>query len=486
VDLKALTIKKVHDGIRAKEFSASELTKKYLERIKKYNSTLNAYLTVTEDHALNQAAKIDQKIQNGEEIPLLAGVPAAVKDIFVTKGIRTTASSKMLDDFVPPYESTTTDRLNNQGMIMLGKTNCDAFAFGASTENSGYGPSKNPWDKTKVPGGSSGGSAVAVAAGLSTYAIGTDTGGSIRQPASLCGITGLKLTYGRGSRYGLMAMASSFDTPGPMARTVEDCAIILQSIAGYDENDGTTVSKEVPNYTNSLQKDLKGKKIGVLKESFDDSVEKDVKNAISESLDVFKSLGAELIEISLPELKYGVSAYYILVPSEISSNMSRYDSVRYGHKTSQVSNMASMQSKSRGESFEDEVKRRIMLGNYALSSGYYDAYYLKAAKVRTVIKQTFEKAFENLDGIITPTSPTVAFDIGSKADDPLAMYLADIFTCPVNIAGLPGISVPCGFSGKLPIGLQIIGKAFDEENLLHIGYAFQEATNWHEKAPELE
>ncbi|MDQ3238956.1 MAG: Asp-tRNA(Asn)/Glu-tRNA(Gln) amidotransferase subunit GatA [bacterium] len=486
LDIHKLSIKGAHDGLKAKDFTSVELTRAYLDRIKKYNGQLNAYLTITDDIAISQAKNADENIKSGKQLKPLEGIPCAVKDIFVTKNVRTTASSKMLENFVPPYESTTTQRLLSQGMVMLGKTNCDAFAFGASTENSGYGPSKNPWNTKKVPGGSSGGSAVAVSAGLASYALGTDTGGSIRQPAALCGLTGLKLTYGLGSRYGLIAMASSFDTPGPMAKTVEDCALVLQHMAGFDENDGTTFNHTIPDYSKSLNSDIKGKKIAVLSQSYGDGVETDVKTAVKTAAETLASMGADVEEISMPDLKYGISVYYVLVPSEISSNMAKFDSVRFGHRTENYNSMIDMQSKSRGESLEDEVKRRIMLGNFALASGYYDAYYLKAAKVRTVIKQKFAQAFQKYDALISPTSPTVAFDIGSKSDDPLAMYLADIFTCPVNSAGIPALSVPCGFSkDKLPIGMQIIGKSLDEETIINIGFAYQQVTDWHNYVPDL-
>jgi aspartyl-tRNA(Asn)/glutamyl-tRNA(Gln) amidotransferase subunit A len=484
VDLKTLTISSVHNSLVNKEYSSEELTNSYLDEIKKFNKDLNIYLTVTEKEAVSQAKKIDENLRENSDVPVLAGVPAAIKDIIITKDIRTTASSKILENFVPPYESTTTDRLNKQGMVTLGKTNCDAFAFGASTENSGYGPTHNPWNTKKVPGGSSGGSAAAVAAGLATYSIGTDTGGSIRQPAALCGVVGMKLTYGRASRFGLIAMASSFDTPGPITRTVEDAAIVTQVISGLDSKDATTVDLPVPDYTKFLNQSIKGKKIALLEESFGEGVEQGVKTSLEQAVKVLEQLGAEVTTISMPELQYGIAAYYILVPSEISSNMARFDGVRFGHQSDKAKSLFELQTFSRGEALEDEVKRRIMLGNYALSSGYYDAYYLKAAKVRTVIKQKFEQTFQKFDAIICPTSPTVAFDIGSKADDPLAMYLADIFTCPVNIAGLPGISVPCGFSEKLPVGLQIIGKAFDEGTVFQIAHAYEQATEWHTKFPE--
>ncbi len=479
------TIAQTAKDLREKKISSKELTQNYLQRIKQTNDDLNIYLTVTDEHALKQAEKVDQDLTAGKQLSPLAGIPAAIKDVLVTKDIRTTASSKMLENFYPPYESTTTNRLNDSGMVMLGKTNCDAFAFGGSTENSGYGPTKNPWNTAKVPGGSSGGSAAAVAADTAIYSIGTDTGGSIRQPASLCGVVGLKLTYGRASRYGLMAMASSFDTPGPITKTVEDAALVAQAIAGYDEKDGTSVKQEIPEYTSFLKTDLTGVKIGLLEESFGDGVENGVKISIEQAVTVLEKLGATVKRVSLPKLKYGIAAYYILVPSEISSNMARYDGVRFGHRSENAHSLYELQTMSRGEALEDEVKRRIMLGNYALSSGYYDAYYLKAAQVRTLIKQEFEETFKDVDAIVCPTSPTVAFDIGSKTDDPLAMYLADIFTVSANLAGIPGLSVPCGFSEGLPVGLQILGRAFDEATILHIGHAYEQATEWHTKFPEV-
>ncbi|MDQ3099508.1 MAG: Asp-tRNA(Asn)/Glu-tRNA(Gln) amidotransferase subunit GatA [bacterium] len=485
MDTTKLTVKKAHQALVNKEISSIELTKSYLNKIKTYNEKYNVYLTITADNALEQATKTDNERALGKNLPALSGIPAAIKDVIVTKDVRTTASSKMLDNFIPPYQSTTIERLNDNGMVMLGKVNCDAFAFGGSTENSGYGPTKNPWDVSKVPGGSSGGSAAAVSADLSIYAIGTDTGGSIRQPASLCGVTGLKLTYGRASRFGLMAMASSFDTPGPIAKTVEDCAIIAEAISGYDQKDGTTTELPVPKFSQNISQNIKGMKIGVLSESYGKGVEDGVKKGFDASLKTFRELGAELIDISLPKLAYGIAAYYILVPSEISSNLARYDGVRFGHRSQQAGSLLDMQMRSREESLEDEVKRRIMLGNYTLSSGYYDAYYLKAAKVRTLIKHEFFHAFEKLDAIICPTSPTVAFDIGSKSEDPLAMYLADIFTVSVNLAGIPALSVPCGFSNGLPVGLQIIGKAYDEETILRVGHNFEQATEWHTKFPEV-
>lgn len=484
--MKQLTIKQIHSDLIEKKYSVVELTKYYLDRIKKYNTEYNIYLNVTESEALTQAKITDDKIQNEQNIKLLEGIPASIKDVIITKDVKTTAGSKMLENFIPPYDSTVVNRLKEQGMVLLGKTNCDAFAFGASTENSGYGPSKNPWDKAKVPGGSSGGSAAAVSADLCSYSLGTDTGGSIRQPAAFCGNVGLKLTYGRASRYGLIAMASSFDTPGPITRTVEDAAIVASTISGFDKYDSTTYNDSVPNYADQLTKNLNGTKIAVLAESFGEGVEEPVKNNVKRSISVFEKLGAQISEVSLPKLKYGISAYYILVPSEISSNMSRFDATRFGYLSNNAQTLLERQSNSREEVLEEEVKRRIMLGNYALSSGYYDAYYLKAAKIRTLIKQEFENTLKDYDVIISPTSPTVAFNLNEKKDDPLAMYLADIFTCPVNIAGLPAISIPCGFSdSNLPVGLQIIGRSREEQTVLNVAYAYEQATPWHTKFAEV-
>lgn len=472
-----MTITECQAALQKGEVTPVELAAFFRKRSEQYNDQLNAYTTVLpEDTVKNRVKNVSGSITD---------IPYAAKDIFITKNIRTTASSKMLDTFIPPYESTTTTRINTAGGVMIGKTNCDAFAFGASTENSGYGPSKNPFDTSRTPGGSSGGSAVAVAAGLAPFALGTDTGGSIRQPASFCGIVGMKLTYGRASRYGLIAMASSFDSPGPMTRNVEDAAILTEIIAGYDPKDGTTVDLPVPRYTATLNNSLKGKKIGVITESYGDAVESSVKNSIDEARKVFESLGATVEEVTLTKIKYGIPAYYILVPSEISSNMARFDSVRYGHQIDKPESLVDMVMRSRAESLEDEVKRRIMLGNYALSSGYYDAYYLKAAKVRTLIKQEFSQIFSRFDALICPTSPTTAFKLGEKSDDPLAMYLADYFTCVVNIAGIPAISIPAGKDQNgLPIGLQIIGDMFNEETIFNLAYQFEQATEWHEMKPE--
>lgn len=461
-------------AINQKQLQGSELISFFHQRAQKYNSQLNAFTTVLKD-----PVKADVKNST------LQGIPYAAKDVFMTKDIRTTASSRILERFVSPYESTTTTRTHAAGAVLIGKTNCDAFAFGASTENSGYGPTKNPYDLSRTPGGSSGGSAAAVAAGLVPFALGTDTGGSIRQPAAFCGIVGLKLTYGRASRYGLIAMASSFDSPGPMTRNVADAALLAEVISGHDPHDGTTSTESVPQYTTKLAQNLKGKRIGILKESFGDAVETDVKKAMEQARQTFESLGATVEEISFSSIKYGIPAYYILVPSEISSNMSRFDTIRYGSQVQSPESLLGLVMQSRAKYLEDEVKRRIMLGNYALSSGYYDAYYLQACKVRTIIKAEFSQVFSRFDAIITPTSPTTAFKLGEKSDDPLSMYLADYFTCIVNLAGIPAISIPAGKDSQgLPIGLQIIGDMFNEETVLNVAYQFEQHTQWHQIQPK--
>lgn len=462
------------EALKERQIQESELVTYFHQRAQKYNSQLNAFTTV-----------LDEPVKTSVKTGSLQGLPYAAKDVFMTKDIRTTASSRILDKFVSPYESTTTARTHAAGAVLIGKTNCDAFAFGASTENSGYGPTKNPYDLSRTPGGSSGGSAAAVSAGLAPFALGTDTGGSIRQPAAFCGIVGLKLTYGRASRYGLIAMASSFDSPGPMTRNVYDAALLAEVISGHDPHDGTTSNNAVPQYTTKLSQDLKGKRIGILKESFGDAVESDVKKSMEQARQTFESLGAIVEEISFSSIKYGIPAYYILVPSEISSNMSRFDTIRYGSQVQNPESLLGLVMQSRAHFLEDEVKRRIMLGNYALSSGYYDAYYLQACKVRTIIKSEFSQVFSRFDAIITPTSPTTAFKLGEKSDDPLAMYLADYFTCIVNLAGIPAISITAGKDSQgLPIGLQIIGDMFREVTVLNLAYQFEQHTPWHQMHPE--
>jgi aspartyl-tRNA(Asn)/glutamyl-tRNA(Gln) amidotransferase subunit A len=477
------TIAELAAGLKAGEFTSEELTKAFLERIKAHDGQLNSYITVTEELALAQARAADARIAAGEAGPL-TGVPLAHKDIFCTDGVRTSCASKMLDPFIAPYDATVVRHFKEAGVVMLGKTNMDEFAMGSSNETSFYGPVKNPWDLKAVPGGSSGGSAAAVAARLAPGATGTDTGGSIRQPAALCGITGLKPTYGRVSRYGMIAFASSLDQAGPMARTAEDCALMLGVMAGFDERDSTSVEREVPDYSAGLNNDLKGLKIGLPKEYFGEGLDAAVAGTIEAAIEEYKKLGAEVVEISLPNTNLAVPTYYVVAPAECSSNLSRMDGVRFGHRCDNPKDLEDLYKRSRGEGFGSEVKRRIMVGTYALSSGYYDAYYLKAQQLRQLISQDFKKAFEQVDVIMGPTAPTPAFNLGEKADDPVAMYLADIYTIAVNLAGLPGMSVPAGLVNGRPVGLQIIGNYFDEARLLNVAHKYQQVTEWHTQAPE--
>ena len=476
------TIKETAALIEKREASPVELTELFLERISTEDEKINSYITVWEEAAVEAARKAEKEISEGNYLGPLHGVPIGLKDIFVTKDSRTTCGSKMLRDFVSPYNSTVAEKLMASGSIILGKNNMDEFAMGSSNETSHFGPVKNPWDTDRVPGGSSGGSAAATAANLCVASVGTDTGGSIRQPGSLCGVVGMKPTYGRVSRYGMIAFASSLDQAGPLAKTVEDAAVILSSIAGHDPLDSTSVNLPAANYADALSTDIKGLRVGIPKEYFvpgmDPEVEKSVRKAIAE----LETLGAEIVEISLPHSRYAVSTYYIIAPSEASSNLARYDGVRYTYRCEDAETLRDLFFRSRSEGFGDEVKRRIMLGTYALSTGYYDAYYLKAQKARTLIIRDFESAWEKVDVIASATSPETAFRIGEKADDPLKMYLSDILTIPCNIAGLPGISVPCGFSSdKLPIGLQIMGKPFDEQAVLNVAYAYEQSAKWYEK-----
>jgi aspartyl-tRNA(Asn)/glutamyl-tRNA(Gln) amidotransferase subunit A len=479
-------IRQLHQQLVSKERSAVEVTQDYLDRIAALEPKLHSYLTVTSEQALAQAKQIDDKLSAGEDIGILSGVPMGIKDNMCTQGIRTTCASKVLENFVPPYESTVTQKLMEAGGIFLGKTNLDEFAMGSSTENSAYQLTGNPWDVERVPGGSSGGSAAAVAADECAVALGSDTGGSIRQPASFCGVVGLKPTYGLVSRFGLVAYASSLDQIGPLSRTVEDSALLLQAIAGHDPRDSTSIKVEIPDYTKSLKTDLKGRRVGVIKETFDaEGIDATVKSAVEKAIQQLKDLGAEVQEISCPRFPYGLPTYYIIAPSEASSNLARYDGVKYGVR-SDNDNLMSMYTKTRAGGFGAEVKRRIMIGTYALSAGYYDAYYLKAQKVRTLIKQDFEKAFEQVDVLVCPTSPTTAFKAGEKVDDPLSMYLSDLMTIPVNLAGLPGMSLPCGCDDAgLPIGLQLIGNVLREDLLFEVGYAYEQATSWHQKTPQV-
>ncbi|MEM9903809.1 MAG: Asp-tRNA(Asn)/Glu-tRNA(Gln) amidotransferase subunit GatA [Cyanobacteria bacterium P01_D01_bin.44] len=478
-------IRELHQQLTSKERSAVEIAQAYLDKVEALEPKLHSFLTVTADKALTQAQQVDAKIAAGEAIEPLAGIPIALKDNLCTQGIRTTCASKILENFVPPYESTVTQRLAAAGAVFLGKTNMDEFAMGSSTETSAFQLTSNPWDLARVPGGSSGGSAAAVAADEAPIALGSDTGGSIRQPASFCGVVGLKPTYGLVSRYGLVAFASSLDQIGPFGRTVEDAAILLGAIAGYDPKDSTSLNVKIPDYTQHLKTDLKGKRIGLIKETFGEGLDASVNDAIQTAIAQLKDLGAEVQEISCPNFSYGLPTYYIIAPSEASSNLARYDGVKYGRRR-EDDNLISMYAKTRAEGFGAEVKRRIMIGTYALSAGYYDAYYLKAQKVRTLIKQDFEKAFEAVDVLLSPTVPTTAFKAGEKVDDPLSMYLSDLMTITVNLAGLPGMSLPCGFdSAGLPIGLQLISNALREDQLFEVGSAYEQATQWHTKRPSL-
>lgn len=481
------SIRALHQQLITKERSAVEIAQDSLARIERLEPQLHAFLQVTRDRALEQAQRVDAQIAAGEEIGLLAGIPIGIKDNLCTLGIRTTCGSKILENFVPPYESTVTRRLAEAGAVMVGKTNLDEFAMGSSTENSAYQLTANPWDTSRVPGGSSGGSAAAVAADECPIALGSDTGGSIRQPASFCGVVGLKPTYGLVSRYGLVAYASSLDQIGPFGRSVEDTAILLQAIAGHDPKDSTSLKIEIPDYTQSLTNSLKGKKIGVIRETFGEGLDPVVGEAVQTALQTLEKLGATVQEISCPRFRYGLPTYYIIAPSEASANLARYDGVKYGYRTAEAENLLEMYMKTRAEGFGAEVKRRIMIGTYALSAGYYDAYYLKAQKVRTLIKQDFEQAFEQVDVLVCPTAPTTAFKAGEKTDDPLSMYLSDLMTIPVNLAGLPGMSLPCGFDAQgLPIGLQIIANVLREDQIFAVASAYENATEWHLRTPALD
>ncbi len=485
-----VSIRKLHEQLVKKERSAVEITQESLDRIQALEPKVHSFLCVTAERALEQARAVDAKIAAGEDISMLAGIPIGIKDNMCTKGIPTTCASRILENFVPPYESTVTQKLFDAGAVMVGKTNLDEFAMGGSTETSAYQQTANPWDLSRVPGGSSGGSASAVAAGECVVSLGSDTGGSIRQPASFCGVVGMKPTYGMVSRYGLVAFASSLDQIGPFARSVEDSAILLNAIAGYDSKDSTSLKVEVPDYTANLTPDFKanGKKIriGIIKETFGEGLDPQVEQAVNIAIEQLKALGAEVVEISCPRFRYGLPSYYIIAPSEASANLARYDGVKYGMRAKDADNLLSMYTRTRATGFGAEVKRRIMIGTYALSAGYYDAYYLKAQKVRTLIKQDFEKAFGQVDVLVSPVAPTTAFKAGEKSTDPLSMYLIDLMTIPVNLAGLPGISVPCGFDDAgMPIGLQLISNALREDQLFQVAYAYEQSTDWHLREPEI-
>jgi len=484
LDLLALTAHEAAGLLRSRQVSSVELTRAYLERIRAVDGRLRAFLRVTEEVALEQARLADQRLRDGDAAPL-TGVPYQLKDILCTRGIPTTCASRMLEHFVPPYDATVVTRLHGQGAALLGKGNMDEFAMGSSTENSAFFPTRNPWDLVRVPGGSSGGGAAAVAAGEAAYALGTDTGGSIRQPASFCGVVGLKPTYGLVSRYGLVAFASSLDQVGPLTRDVADCALVLQAIAGHDPRDSTSVPYPVPDYAQALAPEVRGLRVGVPKEYYGEGIEKPVAEVLHRAIAKLEELGAQIDwEVSLPSTRYALAVYYILAPSEASANLARYDGVKYGFSAPGATMWEAME-RTRQMGFGPEVKRRIMLGTYALSAGYFDAYYLKAQRVRTLIRREFDEAFQRYDILVTPTAPSVAFKLGEKVEDPLQMYLSDICTIPVNIAGIPAISLPCGFVDGLPVGMQLMAKPFNEPVLLRAAFAYEQATDWHERHPSL-
>jgi aspartyl-tRNA(Asn)/glutamyl-tRNA(Gln) amidotransferase subunit A len=469
--------------LEAGEVSSVQLTEHFLARIKAHDPELNSFISVTEAQALAAAAEADAQRSAGKAGPL-TGIPIAHKDIFCTRGVKTSCGSKMLDNFASPYDATVVEKLQQAGAVMLGKTNMDEFAMGSSNETSFYGAVKNPWNTRAVPGGSSGGSAASVAARLAPAATGTDTGGSIRQPASFCGITGLKPTYGRVSRYGMIAFASSLDQAGPMAQSAEDCALLLNAMSGFDPKDSTSLEQDVPDYRAELDKPLAGLRIGLPKEYFGEGLGAEINAVVQTALQQYKDMGAEIIDISLPNTHLAVPVYYVVAPAECSSNLSRFDGVRFGHRCEDPKDLEELYKRSRGEGFGEEVKRRIMVGTYALSAGYYDAYYIKAQKLRRMISDDFKQAFEKVDVIMGPAAPETAFNIGEKTDDPISMYLSDIYTIAVNLAGLPGMSVPAGFSNNMPVGLQIIANHFEESRLLNVAHQYQQQTDWHKQIPE--
>lgn len=477
-----LTIAELSQGLQEKTFSSKELTEFFLSRIRQLDSAYNSFVTLDEEKALQSAKEADEKLARGAQGALL-GVPVAHKDIFCTRGITTTCGSKMLHNFVPPYDATVVTKCSASGAVTLGKTNMDEFAMGSSNETSYFGPVKNPWNTGTVPGGSSGGSAAAVAARLAPAATGTDTGGSIRQPAALCGITGLKPTYGRVSRYGMIAFASSLDQGGPMTRDARDAAILLNAMAGHDPKDSTSAQRPAEDFGARLEHSIKGLKIGIPKEYFDDRLDNRMAETVQQAIGELEKLGAQLVDIELPNSPLSVPAYYVIAPAEASSNLSRFDGVRYGYRCADPQDLEDLYTRTRSEGFGDEVKRRILVGTYALSAGYYDAYYRKAQQIRRLIKNDFDKAFEQVDVIAGPTSPSPAFRFGEKQSDPVSMYLEDIYTIAVNLAGLPGMSVPAGFIDNLPVGLQLIGNYYDEARLLNIAHQFQTATDWHQQSP---
>jgi aspartyl-tRNA(Asn)/glutamyl-tRNA(Gln) amidotransferase subunit A len=485
MELYQLTIHEAHEFLKSGEITSVELTSSVFDRIAQVDDRTGAYIMLVKDRAMAEAEAADELIRRGKGGPL-TGIPLAVKDILCTEGIRTTCGSKILENFIPPYSGTVVNKLKKAHAVIVGKTNMDEFAMGSSTEHSAFMATRNPWDLTRIPGGSSGGSATAVAADECIGAIGTDTGGSIRQPASHCGVVGLKPTYGRVSRFGLVAFASSLDQIGPLSKDVTDCAILMNEICGYDPNDSTSVLREVPDHTGALQAGLKGLVVGIPSEYFAGGLDEDVAQAVDAAVKMIEGLGATSRSVSLPHTQYAVAVYYLIAPAEASSNLARYDGVRYGFRDRETEELIQMYRETRTKGFGSEVQRRIIIGTYALSAGYYDAYYGKASQVRTLIMQDFNEAFDNCDVLVAPVAPTPAFRLGEKLDDPLAMYLSDIFTLPANLAGIPGISVPCGFSKDgLPIGLQILGKHFDEETLIKVAYNFEQATDFHTRRPNL-
>ncbi len=486
MEICSLPIHRVHDLLASGQLSAVEVLSAYLQRIETVDLRLNAYISTLSDRAMEEAQLFDSGKRDFTSSPI-AGVPLGIKDVICVNGTRTTCGSRILENFIPPYDAHVTERLKEAGGILVGKTNMDEFAMGSSTENSAFGPSRNPWDTDRVPGGSSGGSAAAVAAGLCAGALGTDTGGSIRQPASFCGVVGLKPTYGRVSRFGLVAFASSLDQIGPITRDVEDAAIMLQVTAGYDRRDSTSVNLPVPDYRAALGEPIQGLRLGIPKEYFIEGTAPEVDTAVRKAIETCRELGAELVEVSLPHTEYGIAAYYIIAPAEASSNLARYDGVKYGLRAGGSKDLIEMYRRTRSQGFGAEVKRRIMLGTYVLSAGYYDAYYRKASQVRTLIRQDFLDAFQKCDALLAPVSPVAAFKIGEKSDDPLQMYLSDVFTLPASLAGVPGISVPCGFTpDNLPVGLQILGPHFQEDLVLRIAHQFEQATPFHLQCPKID
>jgi aspartyl-tRNA(Asn)/glutamyl-tRNA(Gln) amidotransferase subunit A len=484
LELHELSIHEARDALRKGEVSSVDITRAVLGRIEAIDGHIRAYLRTTPDDALAAAEEADRRRARGDDHPLL-GIPLAIKDVLCTAGVETTCGSRILKGFVPPYDATVVARLRRAGAVLLGKTNTDEFAMGSSTENSGYWTTHNPWDLTRVPGGSSGGSAAAVAADECLGALGSDTGGSVRQPAALCGVAGLKPTYGRVSRYGLVAFASSLDQVGPLCKDVTDCALLLGAIAGHDARDSTSADLPVPDYAAALRPDVAGMRLGLPREYLSDGMQPEVERAVRAAVEVWTALGAEVVEVSMPHTEYALPTYYLIAPAEASANLARYDGVRYGLSHPEATDIWDAYRRTRQEGFGAEVKRRIMLGTYALSAGYYDAYYLKAQKVRTLIKQDFDRAFKECDALVVPTTPTTAFRIGERVDDPLQMYLGDIYTLPLNLAGVCGISIPCGFTEGLPIGLQVLGDAYDEETILGVAYAYEQASDWHMRKPPL-